>query len=81
MFRFLTGVLVGAAGLALTAMVANELDQEIKIGDLIQWEVNGVNQFTKPKEVQKIQKTNEGCAYLFVEGTKTGIPVNQATKV
>lgn len=80
MFRFLAGIVVGAVGLALTAYVAHEMDQTIKVGDMIQWEINGSYQFPKPVKVERIEKA-EDMAYLFVDGTKTGIPVNQAIKV
>jgi hypothetical protein len=81
LFRFIAGVLVGAAGLALTAFVADELSQEIKVGDLIQWTINGSDQFPKPKKVKKIERTDDGTAYLFVKGVNTGIPAAQASKV
>lgn len=81
MFRFIAGVVVGVAGLALAAFVADELDQEIKVGDSIQWTVNGSHQFATPKKVEKIEQTEDGTSYLFVEGTKTGIPAHQAIKI
>tara|TARA_Y100000034_G_scaffold103692_1_gene129554 strand:- start:27149 stop:27394 length:246 start_codon:yes stop_codon:yes gene_type:complete len=81
MYRFLAGVFVGVAGLALAALVATEMDKEIKVGDTIQWEVNGSYQFPEPQEVKKIVQSDGGEAYLFVDGTKTGIPAAQAIKV
>jgi plastocyanin len=81
MFKFLAGVFVGAASLALTAFVMDELDQEIKVGDKVQWTVNGSHQFATPKKVEKIEYADDGTAYLFVEDTKTGIPAHQAIKI
>ena len=81
MFRFIAGVIVGAVGLTLTALLANELEQKIKIGDSIQWEINGSNQFVTPKIVEKIEVAPDGSYYLFVEGVSTGIPAAQASKV
>lgn len=46
-----------------------------KIGDFIQWESQGVFQFPKPKRVRDINM-EEG--YLFVEGSLTEIPVDEA---
>lgn len=80
MFRFLAGIVVGAAGLAFATFVAHEMDQEIKVGDMIQWEINGSYQFPKPVKVERIDRTND-LAYLFVEGTQTGIPAEQAIKL
>jgi len=81
MFRFIAGVFVGAASLALTAFVMDELDQEIKVGDTVQWTVNGSHQFATPKKVKKIEQADDGTAYLMVEGVKTGIPAHQASKI
>jgi len=80
MFRFLTGVAV--AGLALAALVLDEeSEKEIKVGDMIQWEINGSYQFKEPKKVQKIENSDEGVPYLLVEGQATGVPASQATKI
>jgi len=45
-----------------------------KIGDLIQWEVKGVLQFSTPQRVRHIHDDGE---WLFVDESETGIPMNE----
>jgi hypothetical protein len=52
--------------------------QGVGIGDLIQWESAGVLQFDQPKRVRAIQP-HEGSDWVFVDGSDTGIPMNEVT--
>jgi hypothetical protein len=45
-----------------------------QVGDLIQWEVNGVLQMEKPMRVRMV--TDDGL-WVAVEGSETGIPMEQ----
>ncbi len=45
-----------------------------KVGDLIQWESNGVLQFEKPCRVRALSDDNE---WAFVEGSETGLPMSE----
>jgi hypothetical protein len=47
-------------------------------GDIVQWESQGMIQFDKPR---KITGFSEDGVYAFIEGTKTGVPVQQLQKV
>ena len=44
------------------------------VGDLVQWEIDGVLQLQQPAQVLSIQENGE---WVFVEGSNTGIPMNQ----
>jgi len=46
-------------------------------GDLVEWESQGILQFDKPR---KITGFSEDGTFAFVEGTQTGIPVQQLQK-
>ncbi|HKM56161.1 MAG TPA: hypothetical protein VJY33_22325, partial [Isosphaeraceae bacterium] len=48
------------------------------IGDRIQWTINGTDRFTEPPAI--IGLSSDG-RYCFVEGTKTGLPIDQITVV
>jgi hypothetical protein len=50
----------------------------VKVGDYVQWESQGVEQFTEPKRVQGISADG---THAFVNGTSTGIPVNALIRV
>jgi hypothetical protein len=50
----------------------------VTIGDLVQWTVNGMDQFPEPKKVRLVSECGEWC---FVEGSFTGLPVEQLTVV
>lgn len=54
----------------------SQKQQEIAIGDYIQWEVGGVLQLDTPRQVRAIQK-HEGSDWVFVNGSETGIPMNE----
>lgn len=51
-------------------------DSDVEIGDLVQWESGGINQFHQPKTVRAIEDY-DGESWVFVTGSKTGIPMNQ----
>ncbi len=48
----------------------------VEVGDLVQVEVNGAFQLEKPARVRAIQP-HEGQDWVFIEGSETGIPMNQ----
>jgi hypothetical protein len=50
----------------------------IKIGDYVQWESQGVLQFTAPKRVTAVSDDGE---YAFVEGNNTGMPTKELSSV
>lgn len=54
-----------------------EKPQEIAVGDYIQWEIGGVLQLDAPRQVRAIQN-HEGDDWVFVKGSETGIPMNEA---
>lgn len=56
--------------------VETPLLREVAIGDLVQVEINGALQFEKPARVRAIQD-HEGQKWVFVEGSETGIPMEQ----
>lgn len=49
---------------------------EARVGDLIQWEIDGVLQMEKPMRVRLV--TEDG-KWVAVEGSETGIPMEQVT--
>lgn len=51
-----------------------------KIGDLVQWTSNGVDQFSTPKRVVGIQ-THEGREWAFLDNEVTGVPIAELTIV
>ena len=55
-----------------------ETNDRPKLGDYIQWESQGVDQFAVPAKVTGLSQDG---AFVLVEGTQTGIPVEQARKV
>jgi hypothetical protein len=50
----------------------------IKVGDYVQWESQGVVQFSEPKRVREI--TPDGT-HALVDGSYTGLPISQLTRV
>jgi len=56
-------------------MSAGDEESRPKIGDFIQWESQGMLQFPEPKRVVAI---SDDGTHLRVEGSMTGIPVEQA---
>lgn len=59
---------------------SNKLDKQGKkfgrasVGDLVQWEADGVLQLQHPAKVLSIHESGE---WVFVEGSNAGIPMNQ----
>lgn len=51
-------------------------DENVKVGDFVQWEPDGVLQFQQPKRVRALQE-HAGSWWVFVEGTDTGLPVSE----
>lgn len=49
---------------------------DIEIGDLVQWESGGVLHMETPRIVRAFQE-HEGKAYAFVEGSESGIPMEE----
>lgn len=54
---------------------ANEGKVSVSVGDFIQWESQGALQFEKPLRVRWV---SDDGSHLAVEGSETGIPMNQA---
>lgn len=53
-----------------------EADQNFEIGDLVQWESNGVLRMEQPRLIQAFQE-HGGQTWAFVEGSETGIPMEE----
>ncbi|TBR09911.1 MAG: hypothetical protein EPO47_05030 [Rugosibacter sp.] len=53
---------------------------KVEIGDLIQWESNGVLQLATPTRVRQIQE-HDGESWIFIEGNQTGIPMNEVSVI
>lgn len=51
-------------------------DEEVEVGDLVQWESGAVLQFDKPRRVRAIQD-HDGARFAFVDGSDTGIPMTE----
>lgn len=59
-------------------MYPSEVKSEgIKVGDNVQWTSQGTDQFEEPKKVTKISDDGK---FAFVEGSNTGIPIDQLAK-
>lgn len=59
---------------------ANECSRspsEFGVGDYVQWESQGALQFPTPK---RIREFSEDFKWAFVEGSNTGVPINQLAK-
>jgi len=61
-----------------SAGTGEEAPPIIEVGDIIQWTSQGVDQLESPRKVRAIEESRE---WLFVENSKTGIPMNEATLV
>lgn len=82
--RFVAGLVVVAVtaviGIAATCIIIAQ-DSIVKVGDKIQWTVNGSDQWAVPRKVIRIERIKDGTAFVFVlEGT-TGIPAAQVRKI
>lgn len=51
---------------------------EPDIGDFVQWESQGVAQFKEPR---KVTGKSEDGQYLFVDGEKSGLPIDQVRRI
>jgi hypothetical protein len=51
-----------------------------RVGDLIQWEIDGVLQMETPMRVRLVDEV-EGRQWVAVEGSETGIPMDQVTLI
>jgi hypothetical protein len=49
-----------------------------KCGDLIQWTINGMDQFPEPEPVRDVSPCG---GFVFVDGSRTGIPVAQVSTI
>lgn len=47
------------------------------MGDFIQWSMNNVFQLEKPSRVRAVQTAPDGKEWVFVDGSETGIPMEQ----
>ncbi len=45
-------------------------------GDLVQWEIDKILQLAQPARVRAVQ-THEGKEWVFVDGSETGMPMEQ----
>lgn len=57
-------------------VLGSDDEGNIEEGDLIQWEPDGVLQFSTPKRVRATQE-HEGKWWVFVDGSETGIPMTE----
>ncbi|MCG8672831.1 MAG: hypothetical protein MI867_25765, partial [Pseudomonadales bacterium] len=66
------------AGIAEVEEAEDEVNAipAVKVGDFIQWESQGVLQFPNPV---KIREVNEADGYVFVDGSATGIPIDEVS--
>jgi len=53
-------------------------ERPVEVGSYVQWESSGVVQFTEPKRVTGL---SDDGTHAFVEGSGTGLPVDQLTVV
>ncbi|MFM5954374.1 MAG: hypothetical protein ACKOPE_08750 [Novosphingobium sp.] len=65
---------------AIPAENGREIGQSMfgsaRVGDLVQWEIDGVLQMEAPMRVRLVQEV-DGIEYVAVEGSETGIPMEQ----
>lgn len=60
-------------------VIIEDKDAEgVQVGDLVQWESQGVAQFPEPRRVTGF---SDDADYVFVDGTVTGIEIDQVTVV
>jgi hypothetical protein len=52
----------------------------VRTGDLVQWESDGAFVFPEPKKVVDVKLHPLG-SYVFVEGSDTGVPIEQVVVV
>lgn len=51
-----------------------------RVGDLVQWEIDSVLQMERPMRVRLVDEV-DGRQYVAVEGSETGIPMEQVTVI
>ena len=51
-------------------------DKKVEIGDLVQWEAQGVLRLERPTAVRAIHE-HEGREWVFVNGSETGMPMEE----
>lgn len=59
---------------ANAASQGNRSHSKAKVGDLIQWEPDGITKFSSPKRVRAVSPDS---LWVFIEGSETGIPINE----
>jgi hypothetical protein len=81
------GLGLAAAGLAVGVAVGSSLRPkvrkpvyEVKPGDMVQWQSQGVFIFPQPRKVTQVQEYKDG-SYVFVEDERTGFPLEQIVVV
>ena len=52
----------------------DEQENQVKVGDFVQWEAQGILQFPEPKRIREISDDGQ---YAFVEGSNAGVPMKQ----
>jgi hypothetical protein len=52
----------------------NDSEPNVKVGDLVQWEPQGIVQFAQPRRVQGLSPNAD---FAFVEGSATGLPIRE----
>ena len=77
----IVGGLIGmAAVLSLLTPKEEKPIFEVNEGDMVQWQSRGKFVFPTPRKVVRVVNGEAG-QYVFVEGTKTGIPIEQVVSV
>ena len=51
---------------------------EVRVGDYVQWESQGVLQFSEPRRVRQVDEDGE---WVLIEGSNTGIPMSEVSVV
>lgn len=80
-----TAMTVAAAGGILMGRFLNRPRPKkpirlVEQGDMIQWESGGAFVFENPKKVSSVHDSDMGM-YVFVEGSSTGIPIEQVVLI
>ena len=76
-----SGLIVGLIGVAVISLLAPIKEEkkpifEVNEGDMVQWQSSGKFIFPTPRKVEHVLEGESGT-YVFVEGSKTGIPIEQ----
>lgn len=70
--------LVGSANMSPSASNGDGGKTKPAVGDYVQWQSNGVDQLAPPRRITAFSSDGD---YAFVEGSMTGIPATELTKV